>query len=101
MFVAATGSRACTGPPPSSKPDGGGVRPQPNPTTEDPRRAGAAVLRSAPVVVTNTLFYGDNLEILRKHVGDETVDLIYFDPPFNSNRSYNVWESSLYDSGNA
>jgi 16S rRNA G966 N2-methylase RsmD len=35
------------------------------------------------VVVTNTLFYGDNLEILRKHVGDETVDLIYLDPPFN------------------
>lgn len=38
----------------------------------------------------NTLFYGDNLDILRRHVGDETVDLIYLDPPFNSNADYNV-----------
>jgi site-specific DNA-methyltransferase (adenine-specific) len=38
----------------------------------------------------NTLFYGDNLEILREHVPDESVDLIYLDPPFNSSRSYNV-----------
>lgn len=38
----------------------------------------------------NALFYGDNLEVLRQHVGDESVDLIYLDPPFNSNRSYNV-----------
>lgn len=38
----------------------------------------------------NTLFYGDNLDILREYVGDETIDLIYLDPPFNSNRSYNV-----------
>ena len=38
----------------------------------------------------NTLFYGDNLEILREYVPDESVDLIYLDPPFNSNRSYNV-----------
>jgi len=39
---------------------------------------------------TNTLFYGDNLDILRAHVADESVDLVYLDPPFNSNRSYNV-----------
>jgi len=39
---------------------------------------------------SNTLFYGDNLQILRDYVRDETVDLIYLDPPFNSNRSYNV-----------
>jgi site-specific DNA-methyltransferase (adenine-specific) len=39
---------------------------------------------------TNTLYYGDNLEVLRKHIGDETVDLIYLDPPFNSNRDYNL-----------
>ncbi len=39
---------------------------------------------------TNTLFYGDNLPILREHIADESVDLIYLDPPFNSNRSYNV-----------
>src|SRR5690606_10368318 len=38
----------------------------------------------------NTLYYGDNLEILRRYVPDESVDLIYLDPPFNSNRSYNV-----------
>jgi DNA modification methylase len=38
----------------------------------------------------NVLYYGDNLDILRQHVRDETVDLVYLDPPFNSNRSYNV-----------
>lgn len=38
----------------------------------------------------NTLFYGDNLEILREYVQSESVDLIYLDPPFNSSRSYNV-----------
>ena len=39
---------------------------------------------------TNVLYYGDNLDILRNHFPDESVDLIYLDPPFNSNRSYNV-----------
>jgi len=39
---------------------------------------------------TNVLYYGDNLDILRKHIPDESIDLIYLDPPFNSNRSYNV-----------
>ena len=38
----------------------------------------------------NELFFGDNLAVLRQHVADESVDLIYLDPPFNSNRSYNV-----------
>lgn len=38
----------------------------------------------------NTLYYGDNLKILREHVPDESVDLVYLDPPFNSNASYNV-----------
>jgi 16S rRNA G966 N2-methylase RsmD len=38
----------------------------------------------------NTLFYGDNLPILRGYIADESVDLVYLDPPFNSNRSYNV-----------
>ena len=38
----------------------------------------------------NMLYYGDNLPILREYIGDESVDLIYLDPPFNSNRSYNV-----------
>ncbi len=39
---------------------------------------------------TNTLYYGDNLEILRRYVEDESVDLVYLDPPFNSNQSYNI-----------
>ena len=38
----------------------------------------------------NTLYYGDNLEVLRRYVADESVDLVYLDPPFNSNASYNV-----------
>ena len=38
----------------------------------------------------NTLYYGDNLAILREEIADESVDLIYLDPPFNSNASYNV-----------
>ena len=40
--------------------------------------------------MSNTLYYGDNLPILREHVPDESVDLVYLDPPFNSNASYNV-----------
>jgi len=38
----------------------------------------------------NKLFYGDNLQVLRDSVGNETVDLIYLDPPFNSKADYNV-----------
>jgi len=34
--------------------------------------------------MVNKLFYGDNLEILRRHIKDESVDLCYIDPPFNS-----------------
>jgi DNA modification methylase len=40
--------------------------------------------------VTNTLYYGDNLTILRNEIRDESVDLIYLDPPFNSKLSYNL-----------
>lgn len=40
--------------------------------------------------MSNTLYYGDNLDVLPKHIPTESVDLIYLDPPFNSNRSYNV-----------
>ena len=39
---------------------------------------------------TNKLYFGDNLNILREYVSDESVDLIYLDPPFNSNSTYNV-----------
>ena len=38
----------------------------------------------------NKLYFGDNLKILRDHVADASGDLIYLDPPFNSNASYNV-----------
>ena len=38
----------------------------------------------------NQLYFGDNLDILREHVAGESVDLIYLDPPFNSNATYNV-----------
>src|SRR3954451_10981125 len=37
----------------------------------------------------NKLYYGDNLEVLRKYIKDETIDLCYIDPPFNSKRNYN------------
>jgi site-specific DNA-methyltransferase (adenine-specific) len=38
----------------------------------------------------NVLYYGDNLDILRRYVKDEAVDLIYLDPPFKSDQNYNV-----------
>jgi site-specific DNA-methyltransferase (adenine-specific) len=38
----------------------------------------------------NTLYYGDNLDILREHIETGSIDLVYLDPPFNSNRNYNV-----------
>jgi DNA modification methylase len=38
----------------------------------------------------NTLYYGDNLDILRRYGKDESVDLVYLDPPFNSDQNYNV-----------
>ena len=41
-------------------------------------------------MTVNRLYYGDNLDVLRRHVESESVDLVYLDPPFNSNASYNV-----------
>ena len=38
----------------------------------------------------NRLYYGDNLPVLREQIADASVDLIYLDPPFNSNAAYNV-----------
>jgi DNA modification methylase len=38
----------------------------------------------------NVLYYGDNFDVLRRHVADESVDLVYLDPPFNSNATYSV-----------
>jgi site-specific DNA-methyltransferase (adenine-specific) len=46
----------------------------------DPETEGAGVL-----------FYGDNLEVLRQHIKPESIDLIYLDPPFNSDATYNVF----------
>ncbi|MGQ0567578.1 MAG: DNA methyltransferase [Gemmobacter sp.] len=39
--------------------------------------------------MANRLYYGDNLDVLRKHIADDSVDLIYLDPPFNSKVDYN------------
>jgi len=38
----------------------------------------------------NTLYYGDSLDILRRYVKDETMDLVYLAPPFKINRHYNM-----------
>lgn len=47
----------------------------------------------------NKLYFGDNLDILRDKIADNSVDLIYLDPPFNSNRNYNVlFKEGLQDS---
>jgi len=43
-----------------------------------------------PTIAANTLVYGDNLPILREHIPAESIDLVYLDPPFNSNRNYSV-----------
>ena len=45
-----------------------------------------ATIRAMP----NTLYFGDNLHVLREHIANESVDLIYLDPPFNSNANYNI-----------
>ncbi|NQT34937.1 site-specific DNA-methyltransferase [bacterium] len=52
---------------------------------------------------SSRLFHGDNLTILKKYFSDKSVDLIYMDPPFNSNRCYNVLpgkKTNTIDSGN-
>src|SRR5262245_20811385 len=68
----------------------------PRPTLRMPVAARARELVESPKSadgakrMSNALYYGDNLAVLRDSVGDETVDLIYLDPPFNSNASYNI-----------
>jgi len=42
------------------------------------------------MIETNVLYYGDNLPILRKYIPDNSIDLIYLDPPFNSKATYNI-----------
>lgn len=51
--------------------------------------------------MSNHLFYGDNLSVLRESIRDESVDLIYLDPPFNSNAGYNVLFKAPDGSGSA
>ena len=60
------------------------------PTGDQGRSHGSPIGLTVVVGPPNQLFYGDNLPVLRQHVKDESVDLIYLDPPFNSNRAYNV-----------
>ncbi|MBV8592388.1 MAG: hypothetical protein JO212_20405 [Acetobacteraceae bacterium] len=43
----------------------------------------------------NHLFYGDNLQVLREKIADESINLIYLDPPFNSQANYNIFFRSL------
>jgi len=47
-------------------------------------------LLNSPHIELNALYYGDNLDILRAQFKDESVDLVYLDPPFNSKANYNV-----------
>lgn len=49
----------------------------------------------------NHLFYGDNLPVLREHIASESVDLVYLDPPFNSNRKYSVIFGAAVDNASA
>jgi site-specific DNA-methyltransferase (adenine-specific) len=37
----------------------------------------------------NALYYGDNLDLLRRYIKDETVDLVYLDPPSKGNQNRN------------
>ncbi|MGH7976079.1 MAG: hypothetical protein ACREC8_05410 [Limisphaerales bacterium] len=57
------------------------------PTAEPPSRR---VVKSSPLLDTRVIYCGDNLEQLAK-LPDACVDLIYIDPPFNSNRNYEVF----------
>ena len=43
-----------------------------------------------PTPTPNQLYFGDNLAVMREHLADASVDLIYLDPPFKSDAAYNV-----------
>ena len=55
--------------------------------TQEARRHHNAAhrVRDQKAPVANALYFGDNLEVLRESIKDESVDLVYLDPPFNSN----------------
>jgi len=55
----------------------------------------------AAAMLENRLFYGDNLDVLRRHIPAESVDLVYADPPFNSNRAFNVFFGQSTDQESA
>lgn len=59
----------------------------PQSTQQTAKRAVVPVARAER---PNTLYYGDNLDVLGRHIRDESVDLVYLDPPFNSSQDYNV-----------
>ena len=50
---------------------------------------------------TNVLYYGDNFDILRRYIANESVDLVYLDPPFNSNQDYNILFADRHGSRSA
>jgi len=52
--------------------------------------SGRAAVCKEVTPIPNTLYYGDNLDILRRYINNDTIDLVYLDPPFNSNATYNV-----------
>ena len=63
------------------------------PSAKDPSRRSAGTPKSEPRAASsaaNSLYYGDNLDVVRESIKDETIDLVYLDPPFNSQASYNV-----------
>ena len=49
--------------------------------------------------MTNRLYYGDNLDVLRNEIHSESIDLVYLDPPFNSNANYNILFESPFGVG--
>jgi DNA modification methylase len=61
-----------------------------HPKTRRSDALGARQRRSEKKEPASTLWYGDNLEVLREQIPSESTDLVYLDPPFNSNRAYNI-----------
>lgn len=60
------------------------------PPPEPPPENTIPLLRRSGRLPKNVLYYGDNFDVLRRHIEEDSVDLIYLDPPFNSQQDYNV-----------